>query len=751
MWPNSMGRRCFCVIALTAGIVRPNQGARMDLSQFIEPSGPGVLNEHQSKQLLQQYGIPVVQERLAADAEQAVKDACGIGFPVVVKAMGALLLHKTEMGLVRLHLGDEPAVRQAVEDIQRKAGDKLEGLLIQPQITGQRELMAGMFRDPQFGPVVTFGLGGVLAEALDDVAMAVAPLTEADAREMIDHVRAKKILAPFRGEEAVEVPKVVDTLLGLSRLAADHPEIAEVDINPLRVTPDGALLAVDALVVVTPPQPVAEYPVPVAPGAIGRLFTPRAIAFVGASSQLGKWGQMLTANTLGGGYQGEVYLVNPKGGTMLGRPVYPTLGQIPGPVDLAVVTVPAAKVLDLLPQCHNKGIQYMVLITSGFGETGPAGRQLEQELKAAARSVGVLILGPNTMGIANPHIRLYCTGSTVTPLPGGTAMVSQSGNMGAQLLAFAEQQGIGIRGFCGSGNEAMITMEDYLEAFEVDELTQTVILYVESLKNSRRFLSAARRVTHRKPVVLLKGGQTDSGKKAAASHTGALMSDTRVFNSMCRQAGITKVEQPMELLDLAAAFSSLPLPRGPRTAIMTLGGGWGVVTADLCQAHQLEVPDLDPPVIKALDSLLPPYWSRSNPVDLVGERDLELPVKSLEILMAWDGCDAVINLGILGRRLFLKRLSESVLRSDPQADSAFLEQAQTILGEFETRYIGKITELMEKHRKPVIGVHLLTDGKEKTIYPVPGSPYSGVFYSTPERAVKALSRMAAYRRYTERP
>ncbi len=722
----------------------------MDLNPFFKPLLPAVLNEHQAKHLLQQYGIPVVREKTAADAEQAVEAGRRMGFPVVVKGLGARLMHKTEMGLVRLNLRDETTIRQAVVDIQQKAGDQLEGLLIQPQITGQRELMVGLFRDPQFGPVVTFGLGGVLAEALDDVAMAVAPLTEADALEMIGQVKAQKLLAAFRGEQAVDIAMLVNTILGLSRLAADHPEISEVDINPLKVTPQGALVAVDALIAVKPPEPEQSYPRPVAPASIALLFTPRSIAFVGASSQLGKWGQMLTANTLGGGYQGEVYLVNPRGGTMLGRPVYRRVAQIPGPVDLVVVTIPAAKVIDLLPQCRDMGIHHMVLITSGFGETGPIGRKLEQALVTAAREAGVLILGPNTMGIANPHIRLYCTGSTVNPLPGATAMVSQSGNMGAQLLAFAEQQGIGIRGFCGSGNEAMITMEDYLEAFEADELTQTVILYVESIKNSRRFLNAARRVTRSKPVVLLKGGQTGSGKKAAASHTGALMSDTRVFNAMCRQAGIIKVEQPMELLDLAAAFSSLPLPRGPRTAIMTLGGGWGVVTADLCQTHQLEVPDLDPRVIQGLDALLPPYWSRSNPVDLVGERDLHIPVKSLEILMDWDGCDAVINLGIIGRRLLLKRLSEAVLQSDPRADRTSLDHAQTILCEFEDSYIRKITELMEKYQKPVIGVHLLTEGHEKTVYPVPESQYNGVFYSTPERAVKALSKMAAYRRYLER-
>jgi acyl-CoA synthetase (NDP forming) len=722
----------------------------MDLSPFFKHAGPGVLDEHQAKQILKQYSIPVVREHLATDADEAVRAACHMGYPVVVKGIGARLLHKTEMGLVRLHIGDEPAVRQAVGDIQQKAGDHLEGLLIQPQVTGQRELMVGLFRDQQFGPVVTFGLGGVLTEALDDMAMAVAPLSETDAREMIGQVKAQKILAAFRGEQAVDTRTLIDTILGLSRLSADHPEISEVDINPLRVTPQGALLAVDALIAFKPPEPEEECPPPVSPASIARLFTPRSIAFVGASSQLGKWGQMVTANTLGGGYQGAVYLVNPRGGSMMGRPVYNDLNQIPGPVDLVVVTIPADKVIGLLSQCRDKGIRYMVLISSGFGETGPDGRKRERELIAAAHRAGVLILGPNTMGIANPHIRLYCTGSTVTPSPGATAMVSQSGNMGTQLLAFAEQQGIGIRGFCGSGNEAMITIEDYLEGFEDDDLTQTVILYVESLKDSRRFLRSARRVTRKKPVVLLKGGQTRSGKKAAASHTGAMMSDTRVFNAMCRQAGIIKVEQPMELLELAAVFSSLPLPKGPRVAIVTLGGGWGVVTADLCQTHRLEVPELELGVIRQLDALLPPYWSRANPVDLVGERDLDLPGRSLEILMAWDGCDAVINLGILGRRLFLQRLAKAVLQSDAHADPALLDQAKSILDEFERSYILKIVELMEKYQKPVIGVHLLTDGQEKVIYPAPESKFNGVFYPTPEQAVKALSKMVAYRKYLER-
>ncbi len=721
----------------------------MDLKKFLNSSGPVSLNEHQAKQLLQQYGIPVVDEHLVSDPEQAVQAARILKYPVVLKGVGSRLLHKSDMGLVYLHLNDDQAVHQAALEIRQKAGDLLDGLLVQPYIQGQRELMSGLFRDPQFGPVVLLGLGGVLAEALDDAVMAIVPLTRSDAMQMIAQIKAQKLLSAFRGEKAVDPEALVQVLLGLSNLALDHGEVAEVDINPLRITPQGSLCAVDALVVLNPSETEPAYPASVSPESIGRLFSPRSIAFVGASSQLGKWGHMLPVNTIGGGYQGKVYLVNTKGGTIMGRPVYPSLDRIPEPVDLVVVTIPAEKVIDLLPQCRIKDIRYMVLVTSGFGETGSDGKKLEQELKAAAREAGVLVLGPNTMGIANPHINLYCTGSTVTPLAGGTAMVSQSGNMGTQLLAFAEQQGIGIRGFSGSGNEAMITMEDYLEGFEVDKLTHTVILYVESLKNSRRFLRSARRISRRKPVVLLKGGQTSIGKKAAASHTGALMSDTRVFNAMCRQSGIIKVEKPMELLDLAAAFSSLPLPKGPRVAIMTLGGGWGVVTADLCQSYNLQVPDLDSWIIQALDKLLPPYWSRANPVDLVGDQDPEMPVKSLETLISWDGCDAVINLGILGRRIFLQRLTQAALQSDPNVDQPFLVQMQAVLNEFEQNYIRHITMLMEKYQKPVIGVHLLTDGQDKTLYRVPGSKYKGVFYQTPERAVYALSKLVAYRNYLD--
>ena len=726
----------------------------MDAKQLMVAIRKGVqkgINEAEAKTLLQEFDVPVVPEAIAADTAQAVRDAEAIGYPVVVKGLGRTLLHKTESGLVQLNLSDQHAVEKAVEAMKKSGGDQLEGFVVQPQIQGKRELVAGLFRDPQFGAVVMFGIGGIFTEALADVTFRLAPITETDALEMLTEIRAAALLGPYRGEEAVNRRHIIKTLMGLSRIAVALPQISEIDINPLLASPDGSLRAVDALMVLeSKTEKQRPLPPPVSPDAIGAIFYPKSIAFVGASAQMGKWGHMLMANTISGGYQGNVFLVNPGTDTIAGRKTYPSVCDIAEPVDLAVVTIPAAGVLDLIPQLEQKGIKNMLLISSGFGETGREGKKLEARLVKAARKAGILILGPNTMGICNPHVNFYCTGFPAKPRAGSTTMVSQSGNMGVQLLAFAEQQGIGIRGFCGSGNEAMMCIEDYLDGLEVDTLTRTAVLYVESVKNGRRFFEGARRVGRKKPIVLLKGGESQAGKRAAASHTGALTTDRRVFDAVCRQAGIVKVDFPMELLDLGAAFSSLPLPKGNRAAIMTLGGGWGVVTADLCARFGLDVIELSPDIIEAIDHILPPYWSRSNPIDLVGERDPAIPRAVLELLLKWDGCDAVINLGIVGRRQVLKSHGASVLKADPTYSAEFVKQIHTAFKKFEKDYIAQIIDLMETYHKPVFGVSMLPDEKHQTVYPRKKQKFKGVFFPTPERAVGAFAKMVEYQKFLSR-
>jgi len=718
-----------------------------DMIRKARTEGRTALTEAESKRLLRRFGVPVVDDVVASSIDEVVSQAEAAGFPVVVKGLGTRLTHKTERGLVRLNLKSADEVRTAAGEITEAAGADLEGFLVYHMVEGRREFMAGLFHDAQFGPVILFGLGGIFAEALSDVVFRIAPLNESHAYDMINQIRAIDLLGKFRGEQAVRTEQIIQTLVGLSRLGIEHQEVKEVDVNPLLAGPDGRVTAVDALVILNDAPLKKSVRKPIDPAAIRTIFHPRSIAIIGASSTFGKWGYTLFINVAAGNFKGEIYLVNPNGGEIAGRPVYKSVAELPGPVDLAVITVPATKVIDLIPQLKANNIKSVILVTSGFSETGKEGARLEELLVEQSHEAGITLLGPNTMGICNPHVNLFCLYQNSQPKPGSTTLVAQSGNLGTQLLAFAESEGIGIRAFIGSGNEAMITIENYMEFVEFDDLTKTVVLYIESIKDGRRFFETTRRVARKKPVIMLKGGRTSAGDRAATSHTGAMASDIKVFAAACRQAGVVIGETSMDLLDLSAAFSSLPLPEGRRIAIMTLGGGWGVITADLCIEHGLEVPELSTNILSKIDQVLPPYWSRSNPVDLVAEMDLSVPVMLIEELVKWDGCDAVIHLGILGRQLFVKRMIESSLKVDQTSDRKLFEKIPRRLAEFEISYDEHVVRLMEKYGKPILGVCLLSDENTRTIAEIEGSPYKGVAFLTPERAVKALAGMYSYKRW----
>jgi acyl-CoA synthetase (NDP forming) len=708
------------------------------------------LTEAEAKQVFRAAGMPVVREKAVTTPQQAVDAARELGFPVVLKGMGSKILHKTEAGLVSTGLATAAQVAAAAGQMTARAGSGLEGFLVQPMVQGKRELVAGMFRDPQFGPVIMFGLGGIFTEALKSVVFKIAPLDEADMDDMLISFPGEGLLNAFRGEAACDTRVLKTVLTGLSDLAVSRPDIQEIDINPLIIQPDGRPVAVDGLITLQAPGNSETSRPPVDLKTLGACFYPRSIVFVGASATVGKWGHILPTNTLSRDYNGRIYLVNPKGESILGRPVFRSVADIPEDVDLAVVTVPARHVKGLIPELAARNVKGMLLVTSGFREVGETGAALEKEVVDAAAAAGILVLGPNTMGMCNPHVRLYCTAAHAYPVPGSTALVCQSGNMGTQLLAFAEQQDIGIRAFSGSGNEAMVTIEDYMEAFESDALTRTVVLYLESVKDGRRFFNSAKRVSRKKPVVVLKGGRTETGRKAAASHTGAMASDTRVFDAACRQAGIIQVDQPLELLDLSAVFSSLPLPRGNRVGIMTLGGGWGVIATDLCMEHGLTVPPLPDAIVERLNRLLPDFWSHGNPVDIVGEGNPDIPKKCLEELLKWDGCDAVIHLGIHGKRVLVNNMAESVANSDPSVTREQVAAFKQGVLAIEADYARFVVQMTQTYGKPVLGVSLLTDADSKTLYRFDDLDYKGVFFASPERAVKSLAAMVHYQDWCRR-
>ena len=707
------------------------------------------LTEAESKQVLSRFGIPVVEEAVALTPDDALKAAERFGYPIVLKGLGSKLTHKTERGLVCLNIAANEEVLTAANKISRSAGDDLEGYLVQPMVRGRREFVAGMFYDAQFGPVVMFGLGGIFTEALDDVVFRVAPVSETQAQAMLEELRSTKLLGPFRGEDPVEQKQIVDTILGLSQLAMVCPDIVEVDVNPLVADAAGRITAVDALIVLGKRIEKQLDRPPVNPEDIFNIFAPKSIAFVGASGNVSKWGYRLLANTVASGYEGEIYLVNANNKEIAGRKVYKSLSDIPGPIDLVAVTIPASQIMAMMPAVKEKGIKYMLIISSGFSEVGVEGTRLEKELTTAARDAGILIVGPNTMGFINPHEKLSCMGSIGWTKPGSVGLITQSGNLGTQLTTFAEKENIGLRVFCGSGNGAMITIEDYIGAFEDDEKTNSVILYVEGVKDGRRFLQQAERVSRKKPVVLLKGGRTEAGHNAAASHTGALASNVRVFDAACRQAGIILAKQPTDLLDFSAAFSSLPLPRGNRVAIVTLGGGWGVVAADHCSEFGLAIPPLSKDIIRRIDKILPPFWNKGNPVDLVAELNFDIATEVVEMLIEWDGCDAVIPLGMIGMHSLTEAFARICVKLEPDLQQMFADRIED-MEKKEKIYINNIIRMMEKYRKPIVGVTLLDSERKQVVTDLEGCEFKSVSLPTPERACNTLAAMVQYGKWLKR-
>lgn len=706
--------------------------------------GVKTLDESMSKSILSLAGINVVEERELTNIEDLNNIAQIWGYPLVLKGISKNIPHKSEMGLVLTDLYNFEDLKRGYESLESKKDLGIEKIIVQPQIKGTREFVVGMFRDPDFGPVVMFGLGGIFTEALEDFSLRVCPINIDEAKRCINEIRSKPLLGDFRGERAVSIEKLAKILVALSDLALEFEDIKEIDINPIKITRDGDVIAVDALLGIETNPIKKEHPDRIDPKHFRKFFYPESVVFIGASSQIGKWGHLLPTLLISGEYEGEIYLLNKKGGEAFGRKMYTDLSQIPDSIDLAIVTIPAKFVIGLIPRLAQKRINHLLLISSGFSETGEQGKKLQKRLVQVAKENNVFIIGPNTMGVCNPHAKFHCIGTLIHPRPGSTAMVSQSGNMGVQLLSFATEQGIGIRGFCGSGNEAMICIEDYLEAFYEDDLTSTLMMYIESVKNGRRFFELAKKISKKKPIILLKGGETDAGIDAAETHTGAMATNTRVFNTVCKQSGILKVDAPSELLTMAASFSSLPIPKGNRVVIISLGGGWAVITADLCAKYGLELSKLPKEVIELIDEKLPDFWSRKNPIDLVGEWNIELPAAILDKVLSWDGCDAVINLGILGRKFYIRKYTDAVLKSDPTYTKEYLDNIKNMVIEHENKFAKICVDMMEKYEKPIFGVRLNTEPDDKTVYEVPGARYKTVCYNSPEDAVRACARMYEY-------
>jgi len=461
------------------------------------------------------------------------------------------------------------------------------------------------------------------------------------------------------------------------------------------------------------------------------FFQPRSVAVVGASRDPQKWGFTLVFNILKGGYKGRLFPVNPREKEILGLPVYADPARIPEPVDLAILIVPPPDVPGVIRDCGKNGTKAGIVITAGFGEVGPEGKTLQETVTALAKGFGMRLMGPNCQGLVSTEsASLYAHMPPQFPPAGPVGVVSQSGNLATSFITAAEALGVGFSRIISSGNEADLQTADFLEALADDSATEVILSYLEGVKDGRTFIGKAKEVSRKKPFIMVKAGQTEAGVKAAFSHTGALSGSDDLFRALFSQAGVIRAETIEEAIDLSSALISQPLPKGRRVGVVTLGGGWGVLAADYCAKEGLVVEELTPKMISALNRILPSWWNRLNPVDMVaGYRKGDL-ITTLELFLKSDRFDGVLMLGLGWRTV-----RGSLLIAEAQDPGEGMAAAGRDWVEEEKKIFAEVQELGRRYGKPIL---LASD----VIREVPGLAESVrarrvAAYPTLLRAVKA--------------
>jgi acyl-CoA synthetase (NDP forming) len=474
------------------------------------------------------------------------------------------------------------------------------------------------------------------------------------------------------------------------------------------------------------------------------LFNPRAIAFPGASKDPGKWGYIILNNLIKGGYRGKVYPVNPKEAEILGLKGYSKIEHIPETPDLAVIVVPPRSVVSVVKDCVKKGIKAGIVITAGFAEIGGEGKDLQKEMVEAARAGGMILLGPNCNGIMNPADHVHVQFPSFYPQPGPIAVIAQSGNVVDSVARQIMLRGHGLSKAISAGNQADLTIEDYLEYLGEDPQTGVILGYVEGIEKGQKFLHIAGKVSRRKPIIILKAGSSEAGAQAAMSHTASIAGSDVVFDAVCRQTGIIRVSNLNELLNIGMAFLRQPLPRGRRVGIVTGGGGWGVLAADVCARLRLEVVCLPEKTIKELDAFMPPWWNRGNPVDLVANVQGDNVFKAVEVVLDCPKVDGVLMMSIM------PALQPGRLSSPAKPGTGKGRGGEAVQAVVEV--IERFNSLAEKHQKPVIvaSEHMFADAVMETQINYGLGQHQAICHQMPHQAARVFQALSNYADYLNR-
>ncbi|MDW0167046.1 MAG: acetate--CoA ligase family protein [Nitrososphaeraceae archaeon] len=627
---------------------------RQKIQNIVESSkgNPKVITEESSKEILGEYGIRVPKYALVTNSDEAAQKSKEIGFPLVAKIVSPDILHKTDVGGVKVGLGSEDEVKKAFDDMFYRLKEKFDvkGVLLEKMVPKGVELIIGLQNDFQFGPSIMVGLGGIYTELFKDVSFRVLPVTKGDALKMLESLRGKDILKGFRGSKPIDLDMLSEAIVNIGTLGVDMAgKYESIDFNPVVVYPD-SYYVVDAKIIlkdksldnaISIANPDSSY--------MDLFFNAKSVALIGASPEPGKIGNSVMESLVKHDYKGKVYPVNAKGySEIMGVKAYKNLLDVKDPVDVVIVTVDLKFVPDLLTECGKKNIHNMVIISGGGKELGGERAAIEKRIQDQSRELNVRIIGPNCIGIFNGENRLDCAFQghlrMLRPKQGNVAFLSQSGTVG---IAFMEtSDAFGLSKMISYGNRSDVDEADMIHYLAQDPNTNVIGLYVEGLGDGRKFMNSAKNVIkeYQKPIVVFKNGRSTKGAKQAASHTGSLGGSFAVISGAFEQTGIISVDSYEELTSALKALTWQPVPKGNKIAMVTNGAGPIIAAIDNFERLNLELAQLSDQTMKSFKEHYPATYVIGNPCDVTGSAsadDYRFAIQSflddpnVDIIMPW--------------------------------------------------------------------------------------------------------------------
>ena len=614
-----------------------------------------VITEELSKSILKTYGVKVPPYALVTSADEAAKQAKKIGFPLVMKVVSPQILHKTDVGGVKVGIDNVADVKKTFTDmygrLSKKKGVDVKGILLEKMVPKGIELIVGIQNDSQFGPIIMVGMGGIMTEVMKDVAFRMLPITTSDAKSMLNELKSSKLLNGFRGSKPIDTNMVAKVLVQIGKIGVDNADyINSIDFNPVIVYPK-SYFVVDAKIIlnkqlrknsISKAKPIIE--------SMEKFFTPKSIALVGASNNSEKISFAVLKSLQNKNFKGKVFPINPKEKKISGQKCYPSLDNIKDKVDLAIICVDLSRCPSIIQSCAKKGIQNVVIVSGGGKELGGDRAVLESKVKELSLKYKIRVIGPNCIGIFNAENRFDSTffdeSRMIRPQLGNVAFFSQSGTLGISMLESADL--FGLSKMISYGNRSDVDEADMIWYAANDPQTKVVGLYVEGFGDGRKFINVAKRVMKEKnkPIVIWKSGRTAAGAKQAASHTGSLGGSNAIIMGAFKQAGIISVESYQELAGVLKALAWQPAAKGNKVAMTSNGAGPMIGGIDQLEKFGLTIGKLSPQGVKKLKAHFPPAVPihNGNPADVGGGATAEdyrfviqqfMDEKNVDIAMPW--------------------------------------------------------------------------------------------------------------------